>query len=209
MTWQGLAGRQTPVGEYIELDPPFKKNDGACILSGGISPLLNFHIFPSDKPRDLGQQYALDIVKVGASGFRVKQGSITSPKPTNIEAYEMFGNMVYSPCDGVVVEQENTLPDQPIGSSDKVNTSGNGIVLQCGGYHVHLHHLKQGSVLVDLGDQVKAGQKIGAIGNSGNTLEPHLHLHAETIVEAGDANVHGSPVHMKFGDKFMARGDCF
>ena len=170
---------------------------------------MNFHIFPSDKPRDLGQQYALDIIKVGPSGFRVKQGFIASPKPTNIEAYEMFENTVYSPCDGVVVDQENKLPDQPIGGSDKISTGGNGIVLQCGNYNVHLHHMKQGSVLVNLDDEVKAGQKIGEIGNSGNTLEPHLHLHAETVIKDGDASVHGSSVHMKFGEKFMARGDCF
>lgn len=209
MVWQGLAGRQTPVSEFIELSSPFKKNDGACILSGGISPLLNFHIFPSDKPRDLGQQYALDIIKLGPSGFRVKQGFIASPKPTDIEAYEMFGNTVYSPCDGVVVDQENNLPDQPIGGSDKTNTGGNGIVLQCGHYHVHLHHMKYGSVLVRLGDQIIAGQEIGEIGNSGNTLEPHLHLHAETVVKAGEPNVHGSSVHMRFDGRFMARGDCF
>jgi hypothetical protein len=209
MVWQGLAGRQVPVGEFVELDPPFRKNDGACVLSGGISPLLNFHIFPSDRPRDLGQQYALDIIKVGPSGFRVKQGFIANPKPTNIEAYEMFENTVYSPCDGVVVDRENKLQDQPIGGSDKISTGGNGIVLQCGNYHVHLHHMKQGSVLVDLGDEVKTGQEIGEIGNSGNTLEPHLHLHVETVVKDGDASVHGSSVHMKFGDRFMARGDCF
>ena len=209
MVWQGVAGRKTPVGEFIELDPPFRKNDGACVLSGGISPLLNFHIFPSDEPRDLGQQYALDIIKVGPSGFRVKEGFKARPKPKNIEAYEMFENTVYSPCDGVVVQQESKLADQPIGGSDKINTGGNGIVLQCGNYHVHLHHMKLGSVLVDLGDQVKTGQEIGEIGNSGNTLEPHLHMHAETVIEEGDAHVHGSPVHMKFGDRFMARGDCF
>ena len=209
MVWQGFTGRLNPVGEFIQLAAPFKENDGACVLSGGISPLLNFHIFPSNKPRDLGQQYALDIIKVGDSGFRVKHGFRANPKPAEIEAYEMFGNVVYSPCDGLVVDQVNSQPDQVIGASNKINTGGNGVVLQCGNYHVHLHHMQEGSVVVDLGDKVKTGQEVGKIGNSGNTIEPHLHLHAETIIKAGDANVHGSSVHMKFGNRFMARVDCF
>ncbi len=206
---QGLNGRQTPVGNFIELSSPFETKDGACVLSGGTSRLLNFHIFPSDKPRDLAQQYALDIIKVGSTGFRTKEGFLLNPKPRNIQAYEIFDANVYAPCDGLVVEHQNNLPDQPIGGSDKVNTGGNGIVLQCGNHHVHLHHMKQGSVSVELNEEVKIGQKIGQIGNSGNTIEPHLHLHAETIVKKGDTSVHGSPVHMRFGQKFMARGDCF
>jgi len=209
LIWQGYTGRQTPVGEFVELDPPFKSQQGACVLSGGISPILNFHIFPSESPRDLAQQYALDIIKIGSTGFRTVEGYTLNPKPTNVEAYEMFDTPVLSPCNGTVVEYENDLPDQPIGGSDKVRTGGNGVVLQCGNYHVHLHHMKKGSVLVELGDQIKNGQTLGHIGNSGNTLEPHLHLHAETIVKLGDTSRHGKPIHMRFGGKFMARGDCF
>ena len=91
----------------------------------------------------------------------------------------------------------------------KSRTGGNGVVLQCDNYHVHLHHMKKGSVIVELGERVESGQKLGQIGNSGNTLEPHLHLHAETIVEEGNSNLHGEPIHMRFNGKFMARGDCY
>jgi murein DD-endopeptidase MepM/ murein hydrolase activator NlpD len=38
-------------------------------------------------------------------------------------------------------------------------------------------HLKPGSLLVKAGDQVEEGQKIAACGNSGNTSEPHIHIH--------------------------------
>jgi len=209
LLWQGFTGRQTPAGEFIELDPPFTPDQGACVISGGISPLLNFHIFPSQSARDLAQQYALDIIKTRSNGFRTIKGYTLNPKPADASAYEMFDTPVISPCNGKVVEQENRQIDQPIGGSDKVRTSGNGVVLQCGDYHVHLHHMKRGSVLVELGDPVKSGQILGRIGNSGNTIEPHLHLHTETIVEVGDASKHGDPVHMSFDGKFMARGDCF
>ena len=209
LIFQGFSGRQVPKGKFIKLDAPFELDTGACVISGGISPLLNFHIFPSDNPRDLGQQYALDIIKVGPAGFRTKEGFRLNPKPQNIEAYEMFNTVVVSPCDGTVVEYQNDLPDLAIGNSEKLKTGGNGVVLQCSEYHVHLHHMKQGSLTVTLGDQVRSGEKLGHIGNSGNTIEPHLHLHAETIVERGNTNLHGNPVHMMFNGRFMARGDCF
>ena len=205
--WQGLTGRLEPVGEFVDLQSPFAEGREICVLSGGISPLLNFHIFPSDKPRDLAQIYALDFIGKNSLGFRTVEGSF-SVKPKALNQYTIYGEDVFAPCAGLVVKFENNHPEQPIGGSDKVNTGGNGIVLQCGNYHVHLHHLKKGSVLTPLGSHVTIGQKLGVIGNSGNTIEPHLHFHAETIIEAGNPNAHGDPVHMRIDGRFLARGDC-
>ncbi len=209
LAWQGFAGRLSPKGDFVELASPFPEGSGACVLSGGISPLLNFHIFPSESPRDLAQTYALDIVKVRKNGFRTKQGHTLNPKPKMPEHYEIFGTDILSPCSGFVVEYENSLTDQPIGGSDKVNTGGNGVVLKCDNLHIHLHHMQKGSVSVNLGDKVVTGQYLGRVGNSGNTLEPHLHFHAETIVQDGNTHAHGQPIHMRFNGKYMARGDCF
>lgn len=209
LAWQGTTGRLEPSGDVIALNSPFKMQNGMCVLSGGLTPLLNFHIFPSDSRRDIAQTYGLDIIRVSANGFRTRSGYSFDPKPDDIKSYAIFDTPVYSPCDGKVVEYENELPDQPIGESDKTNTGGNGVVLQCEAYHVHLHHLKQGSVLTQLNETVRTGQQIGLIGNSGNTIEPHLHLHAETIVENGNSKRHGEPVHMSFNGRFMARGSCF
>jgi murein DD-endopeptidase MepM/ murein hydrolase activator NlpD len=38
------------------------------------------------------------------------------------------------------------------------------------------YHLKQGGVLVEVGDRVVAGQKIGLSGDTGNSALPHLHF---------------------------------
>jgi murein DD-endopeptidase MepM/ murein hydrolase activator NlpD len=44
-----------------------------------------------------------------------------------------------------------------------------------GGRYLVLAHLKQGSVTVHVGDAVRRGQPLAAVGNSGHTNEPHLH----------------------------------
>ena len=47
------------------------------------------------------------------------------------------------------------------------------------GVEVILAHLKQGSVAVTAGMKVNTGDVLGQVGNSGNTSQPHLHIHAE------------------------------
>jgi murein DD-endopeptidase MepM/ murein hydrolase activator NlpD len=40
-------------------------------------------------------------------------------------------------------------------------------------------HLKRGSARVSEGEQVRLGQEIAAVGDSGNSLWPHLHFHVQ------------------------------
>ncbi|MEO1251378.1 MAG: M23 family metallopeptidase [Pseudomonadota bacterium] len=208
LIWQGVSGRLAPNGPVVDLASPFSPDAKACVLSGGTSPLLNLHNFPSDDPGDIAQRYALDFVITRADGFRTRNGYTLNPKPQAIEAYSTFGAPVFAPCDGMVAASENMRPDEPIGGSDRSFTAGNFVVLQCGAHHIHLHHFQEGGVAVETGDVVRKGDFLGRIGNSGNTREPHLHFHAETIVDPEDASLDGEPVHMRFDGRFLARGSC-
>jgi murein DD-endopeptidase MepM/ murein hydrolase activator NlpD len=65
------------------------------------------------------------------------------------------------------------------GESTNVATpSGNVVIINHGnnqfGYYAHL---KPFSVTVKPGAQVKAGDVLGEVGNSGDSSEPHLHFH--------------------------------
>jgi len=54
---------------------------------------------------------------------------------------------------------------------------GNAVILDLGGGNYALYaHLKPGSVKVHAGDKVTPGQVLGLVGNSGNTIAPHLHF---------------------------------
>ncbi len=64
---------------------------------------------------------------------------------------------------------------------------GNGVRIDHGdGWVTQYCHLKKGSVLVSAGQQVEAGQALGAVGLSGLTEFPHVHLsvrRGETVVD--------------------------
>lgn len=74
-------------------------------------------------------------------------------------------------------------------------------------------HLRPGSVVVAVGDQVKAGQLLGQVGNSGNSIEPHLHIGAvrgryiydRPHDEGAPAGL--EPVPLLIEGKFLAKGD--
>jgi len=56
--------------------------------------------------------------------------------------------------------------------------AGNHIVIQHGPRLFSVYaHMQQGSAIVAVGDWVQRGQVIGRVGNSGNTTQPHLHVH--------------------------------
>ena len=54
------------------------------------------------------------------------------------------------------------------------------------------------------GDFVAENQPIGKAGNSGNTDEPHLHIHGTTIAN-GDYIISGKGVPLIFNGRFLTR----
>ena len=137
------------------------------IGQGGNNSLLNYHW------SHRAQRHASDITAVNTIGFRA-----TGLLPRDLSSYAIFGASVFSPCAGTVVQVVDGLPNLIPPERDRDNARGNHVALACGGVRVELAHLKKGSATVQIGDRVTAGERLGEVGNSGNTSEPHLHIHA-------------------------------
>ena len=103
---------------------------------------------------------------------------------------------VFAPADGVVVACYDGMPDRrnlsmirdllklnsnrpPAGSPFQA-FGGNYVVLKCGDFYPMLAHLRCGTVSVSVGDHVKAGDQLGEVGNSGSSIQPHLHFQVMT-----------------------------
>ena len=123
------------------------------------------------------QRYALDIVQGNSLGLRARKGN-----PKELNDYYIYNSIVYSPCSGIVITAIDQYKDLVPGQMDPEHPAGN--------YHPPCHcnewgqmrlfcwqHLMQGSFFVKEGDSIQKGQPLAKVGNSGNTSEPHLHIH--------------------------------
>ena len=141
-------------------------------------------------------KYAIDIIEIGKQGNRA-----TNFLPESLDQYHIFGDAVYSPCSGKVISAVDGLPDNMPPKVDREHTAGNHIVIECKNVQVLLAHLKKGSVKIETGESVKEGQRIGEVGNSGNSDEPHLHIQANRLDD--------QPVAILFGERFASTNDLY
>jgi hypothetical protein len=86
------------------------------------------------------------------------------------------GVAVRAAAGGVVLAAVDSLFDR-----NKISVKsagfGNYVSLQHPqGYVTHYAHLRKGSVVVQVGDTVVSGAKLGLVGSSGNSSDPHLHF---------------------------------
>ncbi|MBF0212830.1 MAG: M23 family metallopeptidase [Magnetococcales bacterium] len=92
------------------------------------------------------------------------------------------GVPVIAAADGKVKAVRDGMADGPAsGTIDKSaigeRLSGNGVVIDHGqGWESQYGHLRQGSVIVKPGQKVRAGERLGWIGQSGMAQFPHVHF---------------------------------
>jgi hypothetical protein len=134
-----------------------------AMISGGRSTLLTHH-YASPHVR-----YALDFARL------VDGEAFVGKNPEHHASWHGFGQPVLAAADGTVVSVRDDLGEQPVGALGQ--GEGNAIVLDIGGgRYAVFAHLQQGSTLVRAGQSVTRGQRIAAVGNTGGTLSPHLHV---------------------------------
>lgn len=161
------------------------------------------------------EEFALDILQIGANGLSYRGNG------SKMRDYYAYGAAVLAAADGEVVAVLNNVPDNTgmlrgpkeslqefrqrlLAGQDAMLTGaresipGNHVILRHdvveGGPVYSLYaHLQPNSSKLKVGDQVKVGDRLGKLGGSGNSTEPHLHFQ---LCDAPDAlNCAGMPVN--------------
>ena len=188
---QGLYMK--PYVQFHKDDKNYTKNmfrmpilDEWYVLWGGANEFQNYH-YPYEN-----QRYAYDLVK--------QKDHQTYEKHQHLyTSYYAYNEQVVAPCSGTIVAVMNDVPDNDINQTNEEKPAGNYVVIE----HAYdefsfLAHFKQGSIIVEPGDHVFAGQPLGRCGNSGNSTEPHIHFH----VMDGPNFETAKSIRIRFTDRF-------
>jgi hypothetical protein len=146
--------------------------------------------------------YAMDFIAVRGrrtAAVRDWRALVGTEPPDRFFA---FGRPILAPADGTVVAVHDGEPDHEARRSQLTRASyqltqaarvrrgagaiaGNHVIIELTGHRgfVVLAHLRAGSPRVAEGAAVTAGQPVGDCGNSGNSLQPHLHIQ---VMDAAD-----------------------
>ncbi|MEQ9363897.1 MAG: peptidoglycan DD-metalloendopeptidase family protein, partial [Leptospirales bacterium] len=117
-------------------------------------------------------KYCYDLVTVDERAAMVRPGAAGDAN----EDFLGFGVAVYAVRDGVVDVADDGDPDGVPGVV-QYQTDGNFVrIRHTDGTYSSYVHLKRGSIQVRSGQRVRVGEQIGALGNSGMSVSPHLHF---------------------------------
>lgn len=171
MVWMPLAYRTYPSSrDERPSEIPFRLPlDGPVTVAwGGPTREVNYHV------RAAAERWAYDlVVKRDGLSFRTDGGDVTD--------YYAYGLPVFAPAGGTVRAVSDGEPDSAVGARSLLDGCGNRVVLEVAADEfLFLCHLEPGSVTVAEGERISMGQVVGRVGNSGNSTEPHVHVHLQT-----------------------------
>lgn len=159
--------------------PQRYEQQGSYILPLAGNAIISNGVFNNNGHSWIRSRFAYDFI-----GLSDTYGPMTDPEYRN-ENLAGFGMDVIAPADGTVVFVEDRVPDQE-GEYDTASFTfadgsqayhGNNVIIDHGnGEFTSLMHLKEGSIIVAVGDRVVQGGKVGELGNSGDSRGPHLHV---------------------------------
>ena len=172
-----IVGHSIPISrEGMLISPPLKGSgwvdaNGCCLEVGPHRFVTN----PMNGTLDPSETFAIDWVQVDDHGLAYRTDG---RKP---EDWFGYGAEILAVAPGTVVEVVRDLPDVTPGKNPEGLTlaqiAGNRVIIDMGaGRYAMYAHLAPGSVQLHVGDRVRRGQKLGLLGNTGNSSGPHLHF---------------------------------
>ncbi|MFL1420296.1 M23 family metallopeptidase [Staphylococcus ureilyticus] len=138
--------------------------DTGFVYAGGENELVNHHYSYKN------QRYALDLILV-------KNHLTYHGNPNCCESYYNYNQSVIAPSNGVVIDIVDGIADALPGENNMKHPEGNYIIIKHTDKEFSMiAHLKPNSFEISVGEQIRRGQLIARVGNSGNTMEPHVHF---------------------------------
>jgi murein DD-endopeptidase MepM/ murein hydrolase activator NlpD len=200
-----FAAGTTPKGRVINLASPLGPG-GYLVANGGAAPSVNAHAAFLDQSvvrrrPYWGTGHGVDIVAIDRWGLRAD--GVMPPDPAR---YRIFGRAVIAPCGGDVIAALDGLPDMEVPKTDAAHLAGNHVILRCGDVYILLGHFQKGSLSVKQGQKLRTGETIALAGNSGNSSEPHLHIHAQ-LPGTTEAPFSGKPIPIRINGRYLVRND--
>ncbi len=177
--------------QAVDLTFPLQ-NGSYAVMQGGDSEIGNaVHRYQTP------DSYALDIVKLNE---HKRRGTKLFSK--HISDYTIYGDTIYSPCDGTIITYRDGVDENiPPTTNSKVR-GGNHIVIKNGEVKILICHMQKNSIQPQKGDTVKTGEVIGLVGNTGFSIEPHLHIQAYQTF-----NGVNKMVPIRFNGRFLNMND--
>lgn len=143
---------------------------------GGTDKKDNYHVI------NRAQRGAFDFVILDSNNKTYERSG------TRNEDYYAFGKPIYAVCDAEVVKVITDVEDNKPGTMNPKQVLGNSITLKTSNdEYIVYAHFEKGTITVKEGDTVQKGHFLGNCGNSGNSSEPHLHIHLQDEKEMTNA----------------------
>jgi hypothetical protein len=160
----------------IAISSPVKGNNWLFVNQSTLGYHF-FRLFFVDGKISRGERFAFDNAQLNDKMDNLYQGD-----PKVNESYFNYKDTLYAVADGIVqsikdgrAENNGDAQDVPLKTVDELG--GNYLVLNIGnGHYAFYAHCVPNSFMVKAGDEVKEGDPIGLLGNSGNSTAPHLHF---------------------------------
>jgi len=199
-----LSGRKMPV-DATPLNAPLEAGRYLTV-NGGTTEPVNAHLMTLTATKYKtyrGQSYGVDIVEIDSFGRRTAGIS-----PADPAAYFIYGKRILAPCSGIVRKAVDGVNDMQVPLMDREHMLGNHVIIEC---HRHkafvvLAHMSPDSVVVTTGSSVRSGDELGRVGNTGNTAEPHLHIHVQRTLP-DDEPISSDPLWFTIADRFIVRNN--
>ncbi|WP_160134972.1 M23 family metallopeptidase [Halococcus salsus] len=162
--------------EVVTVGPPLRGSNYIAADSFGDAVRHTRAALPVDGQVWLAQRYAVDYEQLDTED-RIYDG----PRE-DLESYTIYGEEAIAVADATVVEVIDDVPENVPGAFPDGITleaaDGNAVILDLGDENYALYaHFQPGSIRVAEGDHVERGDVLGLVGNSGNSIAPHLHFH--------------------------------